>query len=278
MASAMTQYIGAAVAYSLFDEVAPATVAWFRVLGGSIPLLAVSWKRWRPRSRWTGDEFIAAATFGIATALMNLFFYLAIDRLPLGNGVAIEFIGPIAVAAARTRTSRNALALILAAGGVAVLAGLEISNEPLGLFFIFCASAMWAAYIVIGSHVARLDRGVAGLGMSLAIGALAIAPVGLPTSRPVWVSPALLLTCLLIGVCSNAIGYSIEMHVMRQIPTRRFAILLALLPVVAGLVAFLILGQQPSYFDLLGMTLILVGVIIQERDELPITDIAPTTS
>lgn len=75
--------------------------------------------------------------FGISTALMNLFFYLAIQHLDLGKGVAIEFIGPITVAALRTRTSRNSVALVLAVTGVIILSGLELGNEPLGLLYIF---------------------------------------------------------------------------------------------------------------------------------------------
>ncbi len=158
--SATAQYIGAVIAVGLFDEVPPASVAWLRVIGATIALVAVAWTRvW---TRWSRAELGAAALFGIATALMNTFFYLGIDRLPLGKGVAIEFIGPITVAALRTRNRRNAAALGLAVLGVAVLSGLEISGEPLGLLFIFLASAMWAAYIVIGSRVAQLDRGVAG--------------------------------------------------------------------------------------------------------------------
>jgi inner membrane transporter RhtA len=199
--SAIAQYVGAVIAVNLFDQVAPATVAWFRVIGAALVLLAVSAPRLARGGRWTRAEFGAAALFGVATALMNMFFYLAIERLPLGKGVTIEFIGPIAVAAARTRSGRNAAALSLAAGGVAVLSGLEFSGgDPLGLVFIFAASACWAAYIVVGSHVARLDRGVAGLGVGLAVGAVATAPFGAPGSGPVWISPSLLAASVVVGV------------------------------------------------------------------------------
>jgi inner membrane transporter RhtA len=127
---------------------------------------------------------------------------------------------------------------------------------------------MWAAYIVIGSRVARLDRGVAGLGVGLAIGVLAIAPVGAPGSGDVWTSPRLLVLCLLVGVFSNAIGYGIDQFTMRRIPIRRFSLLLALLPVTAALLGWLVLDQQPSTIDLVGIALVLVGVIVQERESL----------
>jgi inner membrane transporter RhtA len=264
--SAIAQYVGAVIAVGLFDEVAPQTVAWFRVIGAAIALVAVS-RAWR--GRWTREELIAAGLFGIATALMNTFFYLAIDRVDLGKAVTIEFIGPIAVAAVATRSMRNAVALLFAIGGVVVLGGGEIDDNVLGLVFIFLASAMWAAYIVIGSRVARLDRGVAGLGIGLAIGALAIAPVGAPGSGDVWTSPRLLALCLLVGVFSNAIGYGIDQFTLRRIPIRRFSLLLALLPVTAAFIGWLVLDQRPSNLDLVGIALVLVGVILQEREELP---------
>lgn len=267
--SATAQYIGAVIAIDLFDQVDPATVAWLRVIGASIALILVSSRRLfhrDHRQKWSRRDFTAMAIFGIATALMNTFFYLAIDRLPLGKGVAIEFIGPIAVAAFRTRSRRNALALACAAIGVAVLSGVELSGEPLGLLFIFMASAMWATYIVVGSRVAQQDRGVAGLGIGLAIGALVVTPIGAPLSGNVWGSPNLIFLCLFVGVMSNAIGYGIDQSVLRRIPIRRFSVLLALLPVTATVVAFIALDQKPNAIDLFGMTLVLAGVVVQERE------------
>lgn len=241
----------------------PATVAWLRVVGASLALGVAAWRH-RGRS-WTRAEVVAAAVFGIATAAMNLFFYLGIARLDLGPSVAIEFIGPITVAALRTRTRRNAVALGLAVLGVAVLSGLSIEGEPLGLFFILMASAMWALYIVVGSRVAGFDRGVSGLALGLAIGALVIAPVGIPGSAPVWGSPALLASCLLVGVFSNAIGYGIDQHVMRRMTVRRFAVMLAVLPVTALVMGAIALNQTPTPAELAGVVLILAGLIVQDR-------------
>jgi inner membrane transporter RhtA len=197
---------------------------------------------------------------------MNLFFYLAIDRLPLGKSVVLEFIGPIVVAAALTRTRRNTFALVLAASGVAILSGVEIGGEPLGIFFIFCASAMWAAYIVVGRKVATLDRGLSGLGMGLAIGSLVIAPFGLAGSSTVVGNANLVLQVVVVGALSSAIGYAIDQLVMRRIPTRRFALLLALLPVTAMVLGFLALAQTPTPADLVGAALVIAGVVAQERD------------
>lgn len=264
--SASAQYLGAVIAFQLFDEVAPASVAWLRVIGAALVLILVSLPRLLRQGRWTREELASAAVFGIAVAFMNLTFYLAIDRLDMGKGVAIEFIGPICVAALTTRTRRNTIALAAASIGVLVLSGLEIGNEPLGLLYIFLASACWATYIVVGARVARLDRGVAGLGVGLAIGAVVIAPFGAPQSGPAWSSWTILGLCLLVGILSNAIGYGIEQSVLRAIPVRRFSVLLALLPVTAVVFGFLFLDQTPSVIDLVGIAFVLTGVLVQQRD------------
>jgi inner membrane transporter RhtA len=200
---------------------------------------------------------------------MNTFFFLGLARTDLGKSVAIEFIGPIAVAAAMTRTARNGVALALAALGVVVLGGIEIGDNTVGLLWILAASAMWAIYIVIGSRVAQIGRGVAGLGIGLAIGALVITPIGAPGSGHVFTTPRLLLGCVLVGVFSNAIGYGIDQHVLRRIPVRRFSVLLALLPVTALGFGWIALDQTPSALELAGIALVLAGVAMQEREELP---------
>lgn len=272
--SALSQYAGASIAVVLFDEVAPQTVAWFRVIGAALVVLAVS----RPRlRRWTRQELQAAAVFGVATALMNTFFYLAIDRIDLGKSVAIEFIGPVAVAAVMTRTFRNAAALGAAVLGVVVLGGVEIGDNTLGVVFILSASAMWATYIVVGSRVAQLGRGVAGLGIGLGMGAVAIAPIGAPGSGAVWSSGRLLVLCLVVGVFSNAVSYGIDQHILRRIPIRRFSVLLALLPVTAAAIGWIVLDQRPSGLDLAGIAAVLVGVSLQERDEIPaVAEVEPS--
>ena len=271
--SGIAQYTGAVIAVSMFDDVGPASVAWVRVLGAAVVLMLISHRRQRG---WTREAVLAAAVFGVASALMNLFFYLAIDRLALGKSVVIEFIGPIAVAAAFTRTRRNGVALGFAVTGVVVLSGVEIDAEPLGLLFVFMASAMWAAYIVLGRRVAALDRGVAGLALGLAIGAVAIAPIGAPGSGAVWTTPTLLVSGLMVGVLSNAVGYGIDQHVLRRIPVRRFALLLALLPVTAVVTGWIALDQIPSAVDLAGAALVIVGVVVQERDEIDLSELETT--
>lgn len=273
--SGISQYVGAVIAVRLFEQLAPAPSAWFRVIGAAFWLLLFSAGNLRRGGRFTREQLKSAALFGVATAFMNLTFYMAINRLDLGKGVAIEFIGPIAVAALTTRTRRNAASLVLAAAGVVVLSGIEIDSEPLGLLFIFLAAFFWAIYIVVGARVAQYDRGVAGLGIGLAIGAAVIAPFGIVQSGPAWSNPTLIGWCVLVGLFSNAVAYGIDQYTLRRIPVRRFSVLLALLPVTATVFGFFFLDQTPSRLDLLGIALVLAGVLVQQRDTLTHTESVP---
>jgi len=262
--SAIAQYSGAIIAVKLFKHLDPVTVAWFRVTSASLVLIAFSVRR--NHAPWTKRDISFAAVFGIATALMNTFFYLAINRLPLGKGVTIEFIGPILVAAWRTRTARNTAALLVAAVGVTVLGGVELGNQPLGLFYILMASAMWACYIVFGSRVAQNDRGVAGLGVGLAFGSLVILPFGLRDIPRVISTPHFIVGCITVGALSSAIAYGIDQYTLRRIPVRRFSVMLALLPVCSAVMGAVFLSQHPTTWDLCGMALVLGGVAMQERE------------
>jgi inner membrane transporter RhtA len=265
----MSMYLGASLAVHLFDEVAVPVVAWLRVLGaGAVVLLFVQpWRR-----PWTRAELTAAAAFGTATAVMNLCFYLAIDRLPLGTAVAIEFLGPVSVAVAWTRTARNAVALALAIGGVALLSGIEAEANLTGVLYALAAAACWAAYIVLGARVSRLDRGLDGLAVGLVFGAVAIAPIGVWHSAHALTTPRLLLLCVAVGVLSNAVPYALDQVVLRRVTPGAFALLLALLPTTATVVGILVLGQSPDALELVGIALVVAALCARDpREGAPIT-------
>src|SRR5262249_44529556 len=159
----------------------------------------------------------------------------------VGKATTIEFIGPIAVAASRTRTTRNAIALTLAVIGVILLSSFELSNNALGVLFILVASAMWAAYILLGSRVARQDRGLGELVVGLIAGTLLVAPLGAIDSGEVFSNAHLLATCCLIGLLTTVIGMGLDQHILRRIQPGRFALLVALIPVIATVLAFIVL-------------------------------------
>ncbi len=263
---AVSQYLGAAVAVHLFDEIAPAGVALVRVLGAGVMIILLrrSWQR-----RWKASDLAWASAFGVALAAMNLSIYLSIDELPLGNAVTIEFTGPILVAAAFTRTLRSGAALLLAAGGVVVLAGVEAEGTMRGVAFALLAGMFWAGYIVLGHRVARGPAAVDGLGLGMLVGAAAISGFGATEVGTSLDSPAVLVLALATGLLSNVIPYWIDQLVMKRITQHRFALLQALLPVTAVLVGLVALFQVPSPQELGGIALVIIAIALsQTRAEL----------
>jgi inner membrane transporter RhtA len=201
---------------------------------------------------------------------MNLAFYLAIDRLPLGTAVAIEFCGPIAVAALGSRTRRDAAALALATAGVLALADVHLAGSPGGLAFAVAAGACWSVYIVLGHRIAR-DTGIRpqdGLALGMAIGALGLAPALVWSARPALVSPPLLAACLLVGVASSVLPYALEQIAMRRLPRARFALLLALLPATAAIVGATVLGQVPGVLEAAGIALVVGAASLRSHAEI----------
>ncbi len=255
----ISQYLGAATAIGLFDEIAPGGVAFLRVLGAALLLIGFrrSWQR-----SWSKQNLIWAGTFGTSLALMNLFIYLAMDRLPLGNAVAIEFLGPIAIAAIGTKSIRSAAALLLAASGVFVLAGVQGDGTLLGVLFALMAGSMWAAYIVLGHRVAQNGLAIDGLGIGMLVGALVISPMGLAEMGVAFSNLGILGLALVAGLLSNVVPYVIDQFVMKEITRSRFAFLQALLPVTATVVGFLSLGQSPSWAECLGIGSVILAIAI----------------
>ena len=262
--AAVSQYLGAALAFSIFDNLGTSTVATLRVLGAALILILLR-RSWR-RSLKDLDMFWTAS-FGIVLAGMNLCFYLAIDNLPLGNAVAIEFLGPIAVAAAGHRSARNLVALIVASLGVLLLAQVTSEGTVTGVLFALAAGTLWGFYIVLGSKVARTGAHLDGLGIGMLIGGLAIFPSSLHTIGRAFDSPLLMLVALSTGVLGNVIPYGIDQLVFRRISKTRFAFLQSLLPATAACVGILVLRQKTSIDELLGIGLIIFAIGLRGKED-----------
>ena len=262
---ATSQYVGAALAVLLFASVPAAGVAWLRVVASAAVLVA--WKRpWR--TTWTPARLRLVTAFGLTLAFMNLTFYLAIDRLPLGTAVAIEFCGPIVVAALGSRSRRDALAVLLATAGVIALADVHLAGSPDGLALAIAAGAGWAGYIVLGHRIAAdaSIRPQEGLALGMAIGAVGFAPVLIPSAVPALVSPPLLAACLAVGVASSVVPYALEQIAMRRLPRARFALLLALLPATATVAGAVLLGQVPALVEAAGIALVVVASVLRSHE------------
>jgi inner membrane transporter RhtA len=263
---ALSMYVGAALAVALFERLPPAAVAVLRLLGAAAVLLA--WRR-PPRSAWRGTRFWRAAAFGLATALMNVAFYEAIARLPLGTAVAIEFCGPVAVAAAASRRPRDVAAVLFAAVGVLLIADVRWSGSPSGLLWALGAATMWAAYIVLGKRVASGGNGLDDMTVGFAVAAVVLSPlllVGGPGPLSALADPLVLVLTVGVGVLSSVVPYVLDQVVLRRLGQARFAVLLALLPATATVVGLVGLAQVPTPLEFLGIAAVVAAVALRSRD------------
>ncbi|CAM5788094.1 EamA family transporter [Cellulomonas persica] len=257
--SGVTQYVGATVAVGLFARLAPASLGWLRVVVAALVL--IGWTRpWRTRALWTWPALRTAAAFGVVLAAMNAAFYVAIDTLPLGTAVALEFAGPVAVAAITGRGWRDRVAIVVAAGGVVLLAGVSLhlgDDATRGLVAIGVAATCWAFYIVLGRRVASAPTGgLNGLGVALAVGGLVLAPFLAHGAGPVLADARLALLVVVVALFSSVVPYGIEQVVLRRVSAATFAVLLALLPATAALVGAVLLQQVPHGIEIVGLVLV----------------------
>ncbi|WP_132876736.1 EamA family transporter [Tamaricihabitans halophyticus] len=256
-------YLGAAAATWLFEAVNPAGVAWLRQLGAAVFLLA--WRRPK-RIAWRGRALLLATAFGVVTAGMNVLFYEAIARLPLGTAVALEFVGPVFVAAIGSRTARDVVALLFVVGGVVLIADVQLSGSALGVFFALAAAAAWAGYILLGKRVANAGNGVDSLAVGFVMATLLLSPLALGTGEA-WGSARLLVLGLGVGLLSTVVPYVLDQIVLRRVGQAKFAILLALLPVTATATGLVVLGQVPSVAEAIGILAVVAGVALRSPDE-----------
>ncbi|MFD3460407.1 DMT family transporter [Nocardia fluminea] len=261
--AATSQYVGAALGVFLFDTTEPATVAWLRAAAAGVALLA--WRRpWR--TRWTRRGIAVAAGFGIVTVSMNIAFYEAIARIPLGTAVAIEFLGPVAVATLGSRRARDLIAVGLVAVGVVLLAGVQFDVEPVGVGFALASAVLWAAYILVGKRVADTGDGQDSLAVGMAAAAVLLAPFvlipQLVIDAAVFADPRTWLLGLGVGLLSSAVPYALDQVVLTAVGRARFALLLALLPATATVVGAIALAQHPTTLELVGIALVMVALTI----------------
>ncbi|SDG95876.1 EamA family transporter [Pseudonocardia oroxyli] len=266
----VSMYVGAALAVGLFDRLSPSAVAVLRILAAGLLLLLVV----RPgRVAWSSGRLRRSVPFGVATALMNAAFYEAIARLPLGTTVALEFCGPVAVAAALSRRPRDVGAVVLAAGGVALIADVRWSGSPSGVVWALAAAALWAAYIVLGKRVARGGSGIDDMAVGFAVAGLLCSPLLVPpVVRDGWsalaplAEPRVLVLVLGVGLLSSIVPYGLDQVVLRRVGQARFAVLLALLPATATVIGVVVLGQLPGVAEAVGIALVVGAVLLRSRD------------
>jgi inner membrane transporter RhtA len=270
LAAASVQF-GAALARTLFDDLGPGGTVLLRVLFAAVVLGLV----WRPSLRRRSSRDLAlAVAFGVSLAAMNLAFYLAIDRIPLGIAVTFEFVGPLGVAVAGSRRAVDLLWVALAAAGILLLTdfgqgGLNAAGVGLALL----AGAFWAAYILLSARVGGAFEGGSGLAIAMAVAAVLLLPVGIADGGGSLLEPGLLVLGMGVALLSSAIPYSLELEALRRMPARVFGVLMSLDPALATIAGLVVLGQVLAGREVAGILLVVAasagaarGSAVQPRD------------
>jgi inner membrane transporter RhtA len=283
--SAMFHYLGPAFAVLLFAQVSPAGVAWLRIVSAAIVFAA--WRRpWRPWRALRGadretkappsgaaDHSISlVVALGVVLAVMNVCFYEAIARLPLGTVSAIEFLPVILLAAVGLRSARNGAALGLAVIGVYVLTRVQVRGVALGFAFAFANAALFALYIVLAHRISRSPslRGIDGLGAAMLVAAVAITPLGGAAVVPHLLDPVAVGAGIGVGISSSVIPYVCDQLAMARLRRETYSLMVSLLPATATVVGFVVLGQVPTVRELVGVCLVVTAVAVHdERTKAP---------
>lgn len=254
---------GAAFAVTLFPLFGALAISVSRLAVASLVVGSAVWlaARWRARRggtmppgalSWSKEQWRAVITFGMAFGLMNGFFYCAIDRIPIGLAVAVEFLGPLALASMLTRRLRDGVWVLCALAGMLVL-GYEAAagkdTDYLGLAFALIAGVFWALYIRSSAKVGALVPGASGLAVAMLIGAAFITPVAaiVPAPQPLWNAvqdPKLILMIFGTAMFASVIPYSAELMALRHLPERVFSVLMSVEPAIAAIAGWALLNQE----------------------------------
>ena len=258
MAAAASIQFGAAFAVTLFDSLGPGGATLLRLSFAAALLLAF----WRPRLR--GQEPGAlrlAVAFGLALGLMNWTFYEAIERIPLGAAVTLEFVGPLAVAVFGSRRRRDLVWVALAAAGILLLsdAGGSGGLDPHGVALALFAGCCWGAYILLSARTGAVFAGGGGLALAMGVAALVALPAGLLQGGSSLLEPSLLLSGLVVALASSVIPYSLELEALRRLPPAVFGVLMSLEPAVAALAGLLILAQSLGTREVVAIALVIAA-------------------
>jgi inner membrane transporter RhtA len=257
LGAASSVQFGAALAATLFDQLGPGGTVWLRLLFAAAILLAL----WRPTlSGRSARELALVAAFGLSLAAMNTCFYEALDRIPLGIAVTIEFVGPLTLAVVMSRRPLDAVWVVLAAAGIVLLArGSAGGLDGVGVLFAAIAGAAWAVYILLSARTGRTWGSGTGLAVAMAVGAVVMTPLGVVDGGGDLLDPALLAQVLAVAILSSAIPYSLELEALRRMPARVFGVLMSLDPAIAALAGFLLLGQDLVPRELVGIACVVVA-------------------
>jgi len=248
---------GAAIAKGLFPVLGAQSTALVRIGLSAVILMAVN----RPNLKnLTAAQWKAVIPYGLCLGLMNLIFYMAIERIPLGLGVTLEFVGPLIVAIFGSKRITDYLWILLAGIGIALIAPwTDKGIDLIGVLLALLAGGFWAGYIVLGGKISKIMKGGDAVTVGMLFAALVVAPFGISSGGLTHLTPVLLLFGFALALLSSAIPFTLEIKALSQMPARTFSILMSLEPAVAALNGLLLLHEVLTFYQWLAVTCVIIA-------------------
>lgn len=263
LASVVSVQFGGALAATLIPMVGVLGSVLLRLALASAVMLVVLRPSWRGHTR---RDWWVVTQFGLTLAVMNSAFYGAIDRLPIGVAVTLEFLGPLALAAVTSRSIRDSFAVGLALVGVVLISGALTMPwadlDLVGIGLALLAGAGWAAYIITSGRTGTRFPGIDGVAWAMVIATVLVAPAALITASAGLLAAPVLARGLGIALLSSVVPYSLENVALRWLPPNVFGVLLSLEPAVAALAGLVVLGQHLSPVQTVGMALVVAASVV----------------
>lgn len=251
---------GGAMAVNLIHMVGVLGSVALRLVIAAVVLMLIA----RPRLRgYHRSDWLTVLAFGVALAAMNVAFFAAIARLPVGVAVTIEFIGPLGLAALLSRHWFDGIAVIVAAAGVVLTSGILTESwddiDGVGIVLALAAGLSWALYILLSGRTGRRFPGVKGLALAMVVAAVITMPLGLAVDGTAMFEPRAVGLGFVIAMLSSVFPYSLQLFALRHLSARVFGILLSMEPAVAATAGLVVLGQGMMPLQLVGMVLVVLA-------------------
>lgn len=255
--SIVSVQFGSALAKSLFGELGMWGVVSLRVSVSTVILFALWRLKWHSQIRQNLKLIVA---FGVVFAAMNSCFYAAIERIPLGIAIALEFSGPLGLAVLKSQRWLDGLWIVLAGIGIILLTPLSGSSvDGWGVVLALTAGFFWALYILLAAQVGQKLAGIEGLAWALAVSSVLLLPIGIITAGSAFLNPRLLAMGAGVAILSTTLPYSFEMVALRSLPVKVFGVMLSLEPMAGVLAGLLVLGERLSARSLIACLLVSIA-------------------
>lgn len=248
---------GAAIAKTLFPSIGAAGTASLRIGISALILMAI----YRPKlTKLTKEQWKFVIPYGLCLGAMNLVFYFAIERIPIGLAVTLEFIGPLMVAVLGSKRAVDFLWVLLAAAGIVLIAPWTTNGvDILGAALATLAGAFWAAYIVLGGKISQKMDGNEAVATGMLLAACLVVPFGIFGGGLEGLTPKFLGMGIALALLSSAIPFTLEMKALGRLPARTFSILMSLEPAAAAICAFIFLQEYLSFNEILAVVFVVAA-------------------